>query len=100
MVGSIFAFAVKFPQVYTYFLFAGMALAGVTVSFFRIITKYIGNTTIDEGFIIGTHVFFFMATAYQLLCIYTYYLIKKLPLTIYSVELFAHAQHKNMLQEL
>jgi len=99
-VGSIFAFAVKFPQVYSYFLFAGMALAGVTVSFFRIVTKYIGNTTIDEGFIIGTHVFFFMATVYQLLCVYLYYLVQQLPLTIYSVELFNHASKKSLLQEL
>jgi len=64
---GIYAFAGLLPEIYTQSMMTGQAIAGVTVSTTRILTKYFFPNS-DEGVEAGGRVFFYCGALWLLMC--------------------------------
>jgi len=65
--GGVYGFAGLLPEIYTQGVMTGQAVAGVTVSLTRILTKYFYPAT-DEGITTGGKVFFIVGALWLVMC--------------------------------
>jgi len=65
--GGVYGFAALLPEIYTQGVMTGQAIAGVTVSLTRILTKYFYPAT-DEGIKTGGKLFFIVGALWLVMC--------------------------------